>query len=684
MHCIKTIALLAALGFTAAEAQAESLTSRYASRLTQPRSYDCFRTDGKIKIDGKLDEGAWKKAASTQDFVDISGFDKPTPAQRTSVKMLWDDENLYIGATIEEKNIIANLTQRDTIIYHDNDFEVFLDPDGDGLNYFEIENNARGVVFDLTLDKAYRSGGSFFIPWNCEGLQLKVSYDGTLNKQKDTDKAWYVEMAIPFKALERDFKNPRDMKVWRINYSRVEWISGQKAEENWVWSPTGRVDMHMPERWGFLNFIDQTVGTSAAKKDLIYDMNAYNLVWTLFYAQLDNHSKLGNYIRKADDFFLTPEDMKLLPAGGEIGVDATSSAFDVTVSVPQTKSIYKINQDGKFTVEKVQPRKVMNWAWTGLHKDWSDAKYKEYFTKLHNAGISAVLFEGYDERVYKLCKEAGLQAHYWKWTMNRRDFMKDHPEYYAVNKKGESSYDEPAYVDYYRFLCPSHPEVVKYLAEDYLKDAQLPYVDGMHLDYMRFPDVVLPVSLWKNYGIKQTEELPEYDFCYCELCRKKFKELTGRDPMDDEFPQEDQSWINFRLDAITNVVKNIADSVRSHGHFLSSAVFPGPSMAKRMVRQDWGNWNLNAYFPMIYNGFYYEGPEWVGRSVQEGVAAINGRGDLYAGLMCPDLKGKDFIEAVDLAYKAGASGVSFFAGPSDEQLKELREYLDKNNYVPAN
>ena len=123
-----------------------------------------------------------------------------------------------------------------------------------------------------------------------------------------------------------------------------------------------------------------------------------------------------------------------------------------------------------------------------------------------------------------------------------------------MNRKGESTHDKPAYVNYYRFLCPNHEGVAQYLADDYVKIAHLPYVDGVHLDYVRFPDVVLPVSLWKNYGIEQTSEHPEYDYCYCDVCRTKFKEQTGRDPLELKYPMEDQSWINFRLDAISRVV----------------------------------------------------------------------------------------------------------------------------------
>ena len=679
----KILISLLALG-AAVAASGQPLFERYKAQLTEPRSYDCFRTEGKMRIDGRLDEAAWRRAVPTAPFVDIRGEGYPEPVKKTSVRMLWDDRNLYIGAELEEDDIVARLTQRDTIIYHDNDFEVFIDPDGDGQHYFEIENNARGVVFDLMLDKPYRSGGSFFIPWNCEGLQLAVHCDGTLNKSKDKDRRWFVEMAIPFAALKRDFNDPRDYKVWRINFSRVQWLHQGQPEENWVWSPTGRVDMHMPDRWGFLRFVDAPVGARIAPEPMTLDRGAYKLLWAMFYAQLDNKAAKNNYLRTVDDFLLTDAERATLPEGGELAVEATSNAFLLSVTLPARGERYTLDENGGFRIGKIAPRVVKNWMWMRLKEDWSAQDYRAHFAKIHAAGISGVLFEGYDETVFRLCKEAGLEAHYWKWTMNRREVMETHPEWFAVNRKGESSYDQPAYVDYYRFLCPSHPEVAEYLAEDYLKCANLPYVDGMHLDYVRFPDVVLPVSLWKNYGIEQTHEMPEYDYCYCDLCRERFKAQTGRDPMDSLYPMEDQSWINFRLDGITHVVDKIAARVKGDGKFLSGAVFPGPSMARRMVRQDWGNWPLDAYFPMIYNGFYYEGPEWIGRSVAESVKAVNGRAAIYAGLMFPDITGDDFEKALDEAYDNGASGVSFFDGPDDEYLVRMKEYLDRRGFVPAN
>ena len=566
-----------------------------ATAQTTKRVYDAPRTHEKMKIDGKMQENSWYMAPETEPFVDIRGEGYPAPKYATTVKILWDDENLYIGAKLIEPNVTGSIVNHDDIIWKDNDFEVFLDPYCDGKLYYEIENNAIGTVMDLMMEKPYRDGGNFIMNWDCKNIKLAVWCDGTCNRANDTDRFWMVEMAIPFASLQRDFKDPRDNKVWRLNFSRVEWLVKGGPEENWVWSPTGKVDIHMPEMWGYLRFCDG----------------------------------------------------------------------DAVPELPATRT-------------------VKNWMWERLKADWSDAQYAAHFKKIHECGISAVLFEGYDERIFCLCKEAGLEAHYWKWTMNRAELLKSHPEWFAVNRKGESTADNPPYVDYYRFLCPSHPEVAEYLAEDYVKCANLKYVDGMHLDYVRFPDIKLPLSLWGNYGIDQSTELPEYDYCYCDLCREEFKKLTGKDPMELEYPAESQSWINFRLNAITRVVKTISDRMNADGKFLSAAVFPGPSMARQMVRQDWGNWPLKAYFPMTYNGFYYEGPEWIGASVAESVKAVQGQADIYPGLMYPDLlNGNDLEKALDAAYSNGASGVSFFDGPDDAGLERLKKYLEEHDYAPV-
>ena len=92
-------------------------------------------------------------------FVDIEGDAKPAPRFRTRAKMLWDDTYFYIAAEMEEPHVWGTLTKHDSVIFHDNDFEVFLDPDGDTHDYYEFEINALNTGWDLFLDKPYRDGG---------------------------------------------------------------------------------------------------------------------------------------------------------------------------------------------------------------------------------------------------------------------------------------------------------------------------------------------------------------------------------------------------------------------------------------------------------------------------------------------------------------------------------------------
>lgn len=238
------------------------------------RGYRCPRARvgvGGLTIDGDLDKPAWSAAPWTDDFVDIEGHLKPLPRLRTRAKMLWDDQCFYIAATMVEPHLWATLTQRDSVIFHDNDFEVFLNPTCDTLNYYELEINALNTVWDLFLAKPYRAGGQADNGWDIAGLRTAIRLRGTLNDPRDTDEGWDVEIAMPWSAFDRHppprgGRPPRVGDVWKINFSRVEWdlevVDGQyrkipnRPEHNWVWSPMGLIDMHLPDRWGEVEFVE--------------------------------------------------------------------------------------------------------------------------------------------------------------------------------------------------------------------------------------------------------------------------------------------------------------------------------------------------------------------------------------------------------------------------------------------
>jgi hypothetical protein len=232
--------------------------------------YTCLRAASAISIDGRLDDAAWRNAPWTAAFVDIEGAARPRPRFQTRMKMLWDDEFFYVAAELEDPHVWATLTEHDSVIFHDNDFEVFLNPSGDGRNYFEFEINALNTGWDLFLNKPYREGGKADNSWEIPGLKTAVAIDGTLNNPADRDRGWTVEIAIPWTAFasRAPVRRPNAGQEWRVNFSRVEWqteirdhgyvkIPGLK-EDNWVWSPQGVVDMHVPDKWGYVRFSSET------------------------------------------------------------------------------------------------------------------------------------------------------------------------------------------------------------------------------------------------------------------------------------------------------------------------------------------------------------------------------------------------------------------------------------------
>lgn len=241
-----------------------------------PRIYVANKASESFSIDGKPDETSWKKAIWSDLYIDIEG--KKKPRYDTRMKMTWDEQNLYVYAELNEPHVWANLKQKDTIIFYNNDFEIFIDPDGDTHNYYEYEMNALNTVWDLFLSKPYRNQGKILGGWDFKSLRSAVHIEGTLNDASDMDKGWSVEIAIPWSFATEPggtTKVPRN-KFWRMNFSRVNWrfdlVDGkyyrkkdavtQKFlhENNWVWSSQGVINMHEPERWGYVYFSTEDVG----------------------------------------------------------------------------------------------------------------------------------------------------------------------------------------------------------------------------------------------------------------------------------------------------------------------------------------------------------------------------------------------------------------------------------------
>ncbi len=261
--------------------------------------YSCFRVPRPITIDGRLDKDIWKQAPQSPRYVDlVSGvpgfFD-------TRMAALWDDDYFYVGVWVEEPNVQAKLTKRDSFIWTENDIELFIaGPDC----YYEFQINALGTIYEVLYiwQDAYKKGGFSahsefdvpahkadvlggfqdamrhgkhprgarwaFLDWDFPGLKTAVFVDGTLNDDRDIDKGWTVELAFPWRGMSVLAQGrslpPKDGDCWRMDFSRFEALHycGVRAnpDAGWALNRHGVYDSHLPECFSFVHFSKEMAG----------------------------------------------------------------------------------------------------------------------------------------------------------------------------------------------------------------------------------------------------------------------------------------------------------------------------------------------------------------------------------------------------------------------------------------
>ncbi len=311
-----------------------------------PPVYCCPRAKDGFVLDGNIDKPFWQNVPFTEPFSDISGRDFPAPRFRTHAKMCWDERYLYIAALLEGNEIWASITKRDSVVYYDNDFEMFLDPSSSTHNYMELEMNALNTQWDLMLTHPYRDGGRSITGWDIKGVETAVHIDGVLNDPKAANRFWSVEVKIPFASvletyskeenppeLERCYPSrtaPKQGECWRMNFSRVQWQvdtgggsytrrtdanGAVLPEDNWVWAPTGLIDIHYPEFWGFVFFTDHGEACAIPEDEI---RKLY--LRKLYYAQYAYFAAHGTFTSS----FL---DLNVSPAAYPVTIETTSRTF---------------------------------------------------------------------------------------------------------------------------------------------------------------------------------------------------------------------------------------------------------------------------------------------------------------------------------------------------------------------
>jgi hypothetical protein len=278
------------------------MSARYGCPEEQLAHYTCFRAPGPIAIDGRLDKEAWRAAPLSPPFVDlVTGAPAPLA---TRVACLWDDEAFYVGFFIEEPDVRAALTARDSFIWNDNDVEVFIG--GDDC-YYELEVNALGTVYEALFvwQDALKPGSRFatpeydlrcrdvdmlggfqdaarfgrhprgkrwaFLDWDLPGLRSGVHVDGVINDSSRVDRGWTAELAFPWRGLRPLFAGralpPGAGETLRVDFSRFEPLGRPAGTRppGWSLNPHGVYDSHIPECFSYVHFSERVAGAASGR-----------------------------------------------------------------------------------------------------------------------------------------------------------------------------------------------------------------------------------------------------------------------------------------------------------------------------------------------------------------------------------------------------------------------------------
>ncbi len=334
-----------------------------------PPVYACRFNDKPFTLDGNLDKEFWKDIPFTEPFTDIEGSIRPVPRFRTRAKLAWDKENLYVGALLEGDEIWATLTEHDCVIFQDNDFEIFIDPDSDTQAYYEFEMNALNTTWDLLLTKAYRDGGKPVNGYEIAKLRSAVHIDGVLNAPGSHNRSWSVEVVLPFAALKECAAGGRPPVIgeyYRMNFSRVQWkvdivnntyqkrldphTGRSLPEDNWVWAPTGLVNIHYPELWAFVFFTD----ANPAPQSLVIpedELRRWELR-KLYYAQQAHMDEKAGYACDLNTLKevlgrISPCEENKTVADLPFQVYTTPHSFEITCPSSDGRKVLAIFSDGR-------------------------------------------------------------------------------------------------------------------------------------------------------------------------------------------------------------------------------------------------------------------------------------------------------------------------------------------------
>jgi hypothetical protein len=215
-------------------------------------TYEVHRAKTPPRINGHLDDAAWQNARPVE-FV-FPWADQTGKKQRTTAKLTWDDDYLYVGYECDDTDIVAVHTLPDDPTYKDDAVEIFIAPPNKQNFYLGLEMNAHATLYDYF----YAFPTRLLKNYDIRGIQLAVSIRGTLNITGDEDKGWNLEVAIPWRAFSDliDHPVPKPGDRWIANLNRWDGTEPNRRLSQWSDSGLVRPNPHHPERFGQLLFTE--------------------------------------------------------------------------------------------------------------------------------------------------------------------------------------------------------------------------------------------------------------------------------------------------------------------------------------------------------------------------------------------------------------------------------------------
>ncbi len=231
----------------------------YEAKHITIREYRVGHVKDTIRIDGKLNEHDWQNASFTEDFVIHTNGAKPVYS--TKAQMLWDNRYLYIAFAVTDNYIWATMKKHDKPLWLEEAVEVFIDPDGNGKDYIELQANCLGTTLDLLMNKEFVKGGRTNYNWTLKGFKVGITID-TVSYEEKNNNLWICEIALPFQSILSVAPSlncpPEINDSWRINLCRIERDPSHKDSfEATCWNQTDDRGFHAPDKFGRIIFSDR-------------------------------------------------------------------------------------------------------------------------------------------------------------------------------------------------------------------------------------------------------------------------------------------------------------------------------------------------------------------------------------------------------------------------------------------